>query len=212
MTLATPQALTSWSEKAMTAVRASPGKSSILTGLVLIMAIAWIRVLVGGHTNPAFARGASTAAAPAAMVFTQEPADSHQPAQQGGPSLVQWARQAVRPLTRNPFAVPLEYYPTDASKNDDPTSTGTGYWNLVSKSMSSRADQQEQRQILIDNIRIAAEALKLDSTIMGATPGAMVNGQMVREGSVVNGFRVLKIEARQLIVEREGVKLAIMMN
>jgi hypothetical protein len=78
--------------------------------------------------------------------------------------------------------------------------------------MSSRADQQEQRQILIDNIRIAAEALKLDSTIMGATPGAMVNGEMVREGSTVAGFRVLKIEARQLIVEREGVKLAIMMN
>jgi hypothetical protein len=35
---------------------------------------------------------------------------------------------------------------------------------------------------------------------------------MVREGSVVDGFRVLKIEARQLIVEREGVKLAITMN
>jgi hypothetical protein len=212
MTVANPQALTSWSEKAMAAVRASPGKSTLLTGLVLIMAIAWIRVLVGGHTSPASARAASTAAAPAAMVFTPEPADSHQPAQQGGPSLVQWARQPVRPLTRNPFAVPLEYYPTDASKNDDPGSAGIGYWNLVSKSMSSRADQQEQRQILIDNIRIAAEALKLDSTIMGATPGAMVNGQMVREGGVVNGFRVLKIEARQLIVEREGVKLAIMMN
>jgi hypothetical protein len=209
--MANPQALTAWSEKAMGAVRASPGKSSVLTGLALIMAIAWIRVLVGGHTNPASAQGASTAAAPAATVLSDEPAALHRPAEPGA-SLQQWARQPMRPLTRNPFAVPLEYYPTDVSKNDDPASTGIGYWNLVSKSMSSRADQQEQRQILIDNIRIAAEALKLDSTIMGATPGAMVNGQMVREGSVVAGFRVLKIEARQLIVEREGVKLAIMMN
>ena len=210
--MANPQALTSWSEKAMAAVRASPGKSSVLTGLVLIMAVAWIRVLVGGHTNPASAQAARTPAAAAAMVFATEPADLHHPTEQEGPSLQQWARQPVRPLTRNPFAVPLDCYPMDAAKNNDPASTGAGYWNLVSKSMSSRADQQEQRQILIDNIRIAAEALKLDSTIMGATPGAMVNGQMVREGSVIDGFRVLKIESRQLIVEREGVKLAIMMN
>jgi len=210
--VADPRALTSWSEKAMAAVRASPGKSSILTGLVVIMAVAWIRVLVGGHTNPASAQAAATSAAPPAMVFVEEPADSHHPAEQGGTSFQQWARQPVGPLSRNPFAVPLDCYPTDTSKNDDPASTGTGYWNLVSKSMSSRADQQEQRQILIDNVRIAAEALKLDSTIMGAAPGAMVNGEMVREGSVVDGFRVLKIEARQLIVEREGVKLAITMN
>jgi hypothetical protein len=118
----------------------------------------------------------------------------------------------MRPLARNPFAVPLDYYPTDGSKGDDSESTGTGYWNLISKSMSSRADQQEQRQILIDNIRIAAESLKLDSTIMGATPGALVNGQLVREGSIVDGFRVLRIEPRQLIIEREGIKLAVMMN
>jgi hypothetical protein len=210
--MANPQTLTAWSEKAMGAVRASPGKSSVLTGLALIMAIAWIRVLVGGHTSPSSAQAASTSAAPAATVLSDEPAALHRLSDSGGATLQQWARQPTRPLTRNPFAVSLEYYPTDVSKSDDPTSAGVGYWNLVSKSMSSRADQQEQRQILIDNIRIAAEALKLDSTIMGATPGAMVNGEMVREGSTVAGFRVLKIEARQLIVEREGVKLAIMMN
>lgn len=210
--MANPQALKTWSEKTMGTLRASPAKSSVLTGLVLIMAIAWIRVLVGGHTSPSSAQAASTTGAPAATVLGDDPMALHRPAESGGASLQQWARQPVRPLTRNPFAVPLDCYPTDVSKSDDPASTGIGYWNLVSKSMSSRADQQEQRQILIDNIRIAAEALKLDSTIMGATPGAMVNGQMVREGSVVAGFRVLKIEPRQLIVEREGVKLAVMMN
>ena len=78
--------------------------------------------------------------------------------------------------------------------------------------MSSRADQQEQRQILIDNVRIAAASLKLQTTIMGAHRGAMVNGTMVREGDSVSGFRVLSIEARQVIVEREGVKLALLME
>ena len=64
----------------------------------------------------------------------------------------------------------------------------------------------------ISSIRIAAEALKLESTIVGPTPGAIVNGQMVREGSNIAGFRVLKIEARQMVVEREGVKLAVTMD
>jgi len=54
--------------------------------------------------------------------------------------------------------------------------------------------------------------LKLQSTVMGPQPSAMVNGEMVREGSVVAGFRVLKIEARRMIVEREGIKLAILMK
>jgi hypothetical protein len=64
----------------------------------------------------------------------------------------------------------------------------------------------------VDNVRIAAEALKLESTIVGPTPGAIVNGQMVREGSNIAGFRVLKIEPRQVVVEREGVKLAVSMD
>lgn len=209
--MADTRALTSWSEKAMAALRASPAKASVLTGLLLIMVVAWIRVLVGGHTNPASAQGATAAVTPSAPSLAAEPSASRHPGD-SGPSLQLWARQPVRPLSRNPFAVPLDCYPTDGSKNDDPASSATGYWNLVSKSMSSRADQQEQRQVLIDNVRLAAEALKLDSTIMGATPAAMVNGQLVHEGSVVDGFRVLKIEPRQLIVEREDVKLAVMMN
>jgi hypothetical protein len=209
MTMATALPNISWSEKVISAVRASPGRATVLIGLMLIMVIAWIRVLLGGHTNPPVAQGATGPAA-SAMLSADQPA-SHR-LTEPGPSVQQWARQPMRPLARNPFAVPLDYYPTDGSKGDDSESTGTGYWNLISKSMSSRADQQEQRQILIDNIRIAAESLKLDSTIMGATPGALVNGQLVREGSIVDGFRVLRIEPRQLIIEREGIKLAVMMN
>jgi hypothetical protein len=203
---------TSWSEKAKVAFRASPGRSSMLIGLVLIMAVAWLRVIVGGHTNPAVAQGAATTAAPGARAFSESAAPNQNHLAEQGPSLQQWARQPDQPLARNPFAIPFDSYPMDSSKSADETTTNNGYWDLLRKSMSSRADQQEQRQILIDNIRIAAESLKLESTILGATPGAMVNGQMVREGSVVAGFRVLKIESRQLIMEREGIKLAIMMN
>jgi hypothetical protein len=209
MTMPIAQAKTSWSEKMIGAFRASPGRSSTVGGLVLILAVAWMRLLGTGHT-PAVAQGAITPAVPGAAGLLETPAQ-HRLAETGA-SLQQWVRQPVGRLARNPFSIPLDCYPHDGSKSTAESAEGNGYWDLVRKSMSSRADQQEQRQILVENIRIAAEALKLESTIVGAIPGAIVNGQMVREGSTIAGFRVMKIEARRVVVEREGVKLAVTMD
>jgi hypothetical protein len=78
--------------------------------------------------------------------------------------------------------------------------------------MSVEADQQVQRQALIQGLADSARSLQLQSTMLGATPSAMVNGEMVREGSLVADFRVLKIEAGKMIVEREGIKLEILMR
>jgi len=47
---------------------------------------------------------------------------------------------------------------------------------------------------------------------MGASPKALVNGQLVGVGDVVASFRVCKIEARRIVVEREGIKLEIRSN
>ena len=91
----------------------------------------------------------------------------------------------------------------DDGKTGDENPAGNGYWDLLRKSMSAQADQQEQRQILVDNIRIAAGNLKLQSTLMGAQPAAMVNGEMIREGDHVSGFRVLKIEDNTIYVARD---------
>ena len=57
-----------------------------------------------------------------------------------------------------------------------------------------------------------AGQLKLQTTLMGPTPRAVVNGMSVGEGDVVAEFRVFKIEARRIIVEREGIKLEIPMK
>lgn len=200
----------SWSEQWLAAVRTSPGKSSTVGGLAVILIVLWARFLFLGHP-PAAASGAMTQtsgdSSPAIRDASASPRTGDDAA-----SLQRWARQPVQPLVRNPFAIPLDFYPRDGSKQSDDGSSPSGYWDLVRKSMSSRADQQEQRQILTDNVRIAAEALTLQSTVTGAHPGAMVNGQMVREGDDVAGFRVVKIGVRQVIVEREGVQLAVLMK
>ena len=78
--------------------------------------------------------------------------------------------------------------------------------------MALQADQRDKRQNLIANYKAQAASLRLVSTMMGPQPKAMVNAELVGEGSVVAGFRVLKIEARRIIVEREGIRLEIQMK
>ena len=98
-----------------------------------------------------------------------------------------------------------------------PTATDFGInWQ---KSMTARADQKRERQILIENLQLQAAQLKLQTTLMGtqaegpaSRPRAMINGGLVGEGDVVASFRVLRIEARRIVVEREGIKLEILMK
>jgi hypothetical protein len=43
-------------------------------------------------------------------------------------------------------------------------------------------------------------------------PKALIDGELVGEGDVVAGFRVLKIGARGIVIEREGIVLEILMK
>jgi len=78
--------------------------------------------------------------------------------------------------------------------------------------MTSRADVKKERQILVENLARQASQLRLQSTIMGASPKAVIDGGLVGEGDVVATFRVLRIEPRRITVEREGIKLEIQMK
>jgi hypothetical protein len=207
MTLAIPQNV--WSEKLIARAKASPAKSAMVCGLGIIFVAMWGRVLLGSH-GPAAAQGSVAVISPA----TSSAPDATAPDHVGNSdiSLQQWVRQPAGSLQRNPFVIPLDSYPRDDSKPGEDSPAGNSYWDLLRKSMSAQADQQEQRQILVDNIRIAAGALKLQSTLMGAQPTAMVNGQMVREGNYVSGFHVVKIEPREMIIEQQGVRLAVSMD
>ena len=82
----------------------------------------------------------------------------------------------------------------------------------MAKSMANRADAKTKRQTYVSNLQAEAARLRVQSTVMGAQPKALINGDLVKEGDVVASFRVLKIEARRIIVEREGIKLEIQMK
>jgi hypothetical protein len=205
-------AISTWSEKLLKPMRASPKKSAVMVGLALILFVLVLRTMVGS-SGPTSASASLTKQGPgtlsAAIGQSAEGYVHHATARDL--AILEWARQPIIPMTRNVFAVPLDFYRRDGEHGGD-LSVGAGFWDRLAKSLSAHADQQEQRQILIDNVRIMAGSLKLQSIVMGAQPSAMVNGEVVQQGSDIAGFRVMRIEPRTLIVERQGVRLAIEME
>ncbi|MGA3065305.1 MAG: hypothetical protein ABSF29_00505 [Tepidisphaeraceae bacterium] len=198
-----------WSEKPLKLFRASPKKYSALVGLALVLFVLVGRLIFGSS-------GPSSASA--SMSAENSPGAGHSDddyvlrrSAGGDSALLEWARQPIVMPPRNLFAVPLDYYRRDGEHGGD-LSVGAGFWDRLAKSLSAHADQQEQRQILIDNLRIMAGALKLESIVMGSEPSAMVNGEVIRPGDDIAGFRVVRIEPRTLVIERQGVRLAILMD
>jgi hypothetical protein len=196
----------SWSEKLSQNIRRSPQKAAMLAGLAVILAVMWARMMMGGG-GP----GGAAAAIPPSPIMT---APNDLPAMGRADRttlLLQWARQPIVPMRRNLFAIPFAYYVNEQTPVTSATGTD-GFWSLLAKSLSIQADQQTQRQALVQAMVTSAGSLRLESIMLGATPTAMINGKMVREGNTVDGFRIRKIEARRIIVDNEGVELAITMK
>jgi hypothetical protein len=200
----------SFTTKLVEQAKSDPKKASVLAGLVVVMAFTSSR-MIGGMSG-----GATKAVASVTAFHAGGPADNV--TAPGGPSataaaLQEWARRPLGPLSRNLFVVNYDFFPQDGSR---PTSTavqgGVGFWDRVGKSMAVRADQKREHEALVDNLRRQAEQLKVQSTMMGASPKALINGELVGVGSVVASFRVTKIEARRIVVEREGIRLEVRSN
>ncbi len=71
----------------------------------------------------------------------------------------------------------------------------------------AEAEQRERRKRLkhVESIRAQAEALCLTSTMLGRSPTALINEQVLRTGDAINGFRLKSIASDRCIVAREGV-------
>ena len=212
----TPRTL--W-DKTFRAVKNDPQKAAILTVLVAILVVLQVRLQMSGkdagpssavaNTSPGAAdnapHGAGAAGDPLGFATSSRPQDS-------ATALRAWMDAPSGHLTRNLFAVQLERFPYDANRIHTANNDAVGFWDELAKSMTFRADVRKERQILVENLARQASELRLQSTIMGASPKAVIDGGLVGEGDVVASFRVLKIEPRRIVVEREGIKLEIQMK
>jgi hypothetical protein len=208
-----PRAL--W-DKLSKAIRKDPQKAGILTVLVAILLVLQFRLQTSRSEGPSQALAAPTGPTAGTPSHNQwSPSDGT--GQSAAPvdsatALRLWMNATPAPITRNLFAVDLDRYPQDGHRVATAPRGGQGFWDDLAKSMSFRADVKKERQTLVENLQQRASQLRLQSTLMGASPKAVIDGDLVGEGDVVASFRVLKIEPRRIIVEREGIKLEILMK
>src|SRR5688572_1868081 len=196
--------------KILRAVQADPKKAVVLSVLVIALSLMWVRRFSGGRTGPQ--SSAASIAATSDKENLARARDANRPGTEPGASYIEWRSAPIPPLARNFFAVKFEKFPLDGSRPAELVERRDTFWDDLAKSLSSQADHKKQRQILVENLQMQAGQLKLQTTLMGPTPRAVVNGMSVGEGDVVAEFRVFKIEARRIIVEREGIKLEIPMK
>jgi len=193
-------------------LKQDPKKALVLTVLVAVLLALWGKMMLTGKSTPQ----AASAMLPAPIVPVSIPTSNNKQKSVDDQTLLrEWVAEPLpQTVTRNIFEVKLDYYPMDAAHSlrdsrtiDDPT-----FWEKLAKSIDAQAEEQHKRENLIQNLRQQAGQLQVTSTLMGPRPKAMINGAMVGEGEVVAQFRVLRIEARLVVVEREGIKLVIPMK
>jgi hypothetical protein len=133
-----------------------------------------------------------------------------------------WLGTPIKALDRNLFETKLEYFQRlDSAVGDTALIVAEElFWDQLAKSLAAQADQKKQKQIRSENLQLAASSLRLQSTIMGHSPRALMDGRMLRTGDTVEAgaqgmsltFRVHLIEARRVVIERDGVKLELRMD
>jgi len=136
--------------------------------------------------------------------------------------LNKWLETAAKAPLRNVFAVDYGRYPLTSREAAERASelTSETIWDRIAKSESQRADEIEQRRIRQSQLLAAVSRMKLQTTLIkpGAASAAMVDGRLVKIGEKVSvdgdglTFTVVSIDGRQMIVEREGVKIAIALD
>jgi len=205
-----------WVTAVARVVRRDPGKTIVFAVGAIVLGTMWVRLATGD------ASGARPATASARSTRGGDPGGLRTPSRRGAEASAAAADWRGGPISapRNLFAIKFDYFPRDGTRAAEPDRGGEGFWEELGKSLASRTDEKKQRQVLIENLRLQAATLRLETTVMGARPRAVINGEMVGEGDLVASgsgatrtvFRVSKIEPRRIIVEREGIKLEIPMK
>jgi len=195
-------------------MKTEPKKAIALAVLLTVLAVMAGRFLLGSD-KPASAKASTTSKTNGSAGGSGKSGGGRSTAPRSGDAtaaLLKWSDAPVPPISRNLFTVRAEFFPTDGSRTTNSDADDEGFWSNLEKSLALRADQRFKQDNLIANYKAQAGELKIQSIVMGPVPRAMVNGQIVTEGSVVADFRVLKIEPRRMIIEREGIRLEIQMK
>ena len=179
-------------------LRRDKKKSTIMAGLVLVAAVMGGRLIVS-QLGPAKASGSSVAGATAEVATPSSGGASGKGAQHGLVAKRDAYIANIKPgITRNLFKFTPEAFAL--TKPQKPPV-------IVKKPTTQPVDKkkalEELRKQLKELAQSRARDLKLQSTIGGASPIAIINGKLVRVGRKIGDFTVVSVTSRKCEIETE---------
>ena len=191
-----------WKVRLSAELRRDKKKTIVLVTITLVAAVMGGRLLVKSvHPSKAEANVGSTAVVasggtetPAMPTFEPGSRDPKRPAVVLHP---------VRPeIKRDIFCFRADQYPLLVApgrvKDDEPEKR-------------PKTPEVDPAQLRRARIRRQARALVLQSTIVGESPAAIINGRVMHVGRVTHGFRIVSVTSRNCVVEKEGVRITLEM-
>jgi hypothetical protein len=182
-------------------------KTGVLTVLTVVALVMAYRTFGGGSSLPAKA-SAAVATAEAA-----EPAVKAAPAARNDARRDEYLAKLDREIRRDLFAVDFQVYPLREGTVPEavsPAGMDEQMEELRRRQAETQrlAEQEEHERI----IRTQALTLRLQSTMLGARPTAIINGQVLSLGDVINGFSIKSIGSGQCVVTCGGVDVTLIME
>ena len=120
-----------------------------------------------------------------------------------------------RTIHRDLFHANLDYFAplpgaedlSAARRVEDPGWFGT-MWRRVLQKQQAGSDELAR----IRALRARARALSLQSTMMGPSATALIDGQVLHKGDYISGFRVKSIASGCCVVTKDGVDVELRMD
>ena len=81
--------------------------------------------------------------------------------------------------------------------------------NLPKSQAESSENTEDPVLVRREQIRLEAQTLRLDSLMLGQRPAAILNGQFLTVGEQVNGFTLLEVRDRSVLVGKEDEQFEI---
>jgi hypothetical protein len=173
-------------------------KLLVLGGMVAVGLLLWGRLLIqqvprtAVADNPQVAQGETNGDAPA----------------EAGETL---AAAPVKPVQRVSVELPTtlsrDLFTLDAGRYTRVPQEEPVFQPVVEKSAPQSTDDNRTRV----TTPTQAVSLVLQTTILGESPRAMINGQVLKPGQKIGGYTLRRVMPRQVILEMNGVELRLEM-
>jgi len=207
----------SWKDRLRAELGRDKKKTAVLGLLLAVAGIVAGRLAIT-HAVPDRASGAEALA-----VVAPPPGGDEDDAQRDPPGrrhAADHARRTAylarldRTVTRDLFRPNLEYFPR-LPGTEDPADAGPadpGWFGDVHRRIVEKQRAGSDELARIRAVRAQARELSLQSTMLGSRPTALINGQVLRTGDGINGFRVKRIASDRCVVSKGGVDVELRME